>query len=274
MMQDFLGKNIARLRKQKGYTQEALANRLGVTFQAISKWENGQTHPDVGMLADLAFIFETDINGLMGYVHNKRKQTIYNDEYGKSDYYWGLKPHDLCLKLLAKYPPVRPLRVLDVGCASGKNAVFLARNGYIVTAFDSKDNFVESTKKLADTYSVDITIFKSDVNDFRLDTKYDIIFSGGGVHYIEPHLREEIFDNYKKNTNVGGIHVMSTFITKDFMAPPPDIERRPNTWKSGELFTHYTEWKIHSCEETIFDCHSSGVFHNHCANRLMAEKVL
>lgn len=54
---DTLGKRIAALRKEKGMTQEELAEKLGVSPQAVSKWENGQSCPDISLLPRLAAIF-------------------------------------------------------------------------------------------------------------------------------------------------------------------------------------------------------------------------
>lgn len=61
-----LCKNIAALRKGAGLTQEALAARLGLTYQAISKWENGLSCPDVQLLPQIADIFNVSIDALFG----------------------------------------------------------------------------------------------------------------------------------------------------------------------------------------------------------------
>lgn len=61
-----LNEQIAHFRKEKGMTQEELANRLGVTGQAVSKWESGQCCPDVALLPTLADIFGVTIDTLMG----------------------------------------------------------------------------------------------------------------------------------------------------------------------------------------------------------------
>ncbi len=49
-----LGQRIAYLRKQRSLTQEDVAVRLGVSAQAVSKWENDMTCPDITLLHDLA----------------------------------------------------------------------------------------------------------------------------------------------------------------------------------------------------------------------------
>jgi 2-polyprenyl-3-methyl-5-hydroxy-6-metoxy-1,4-benzoquinol methylase len=52
-------------------------------------------------------------------------------------------------------PPVKPLKLLDIGCGEGKDSVFLAKNGYIVTAFDIAEAGIEKAKRLADMNNVE-----------------------------------------------------------------------------------------------------------------------
>ena len=54
-----LAENIARFRKSRGYTQEELAKRLSISSQAVSKWENAQSLPDISLLPALAGRFGT-----------------------------------------------------------------------------------------------------------------------------------------------------------------------------------------------------------------------
>lgn len=58
--------NLKTLRKNKGITQEELAERLNVVRQTISKWEKGQSVPDSEMLVRLAEIFEVPVSQLLG----------------------------------------------------------------------------------------------------------------------------------------------------------------------------------------------------------------
>ena len=60
-----VGIQIANLRKAKGLTQNDLGDRLGVTFQAVSKWERGETLPDTAILVDLANALETSVDSIL-----------------------------------------------------------------------------------------------------------------------------------------------------------------------------------------------------------------
>ncbi len=60
-----IGKRIALLRKEKGLKQEELAEMLGVSGQAVSKWENDQTCPDISLLPQLASIFGVTVDELL-----------------------------------------------------------------------------------------------------------------------------------------------------------------------------------------------------------------
>ncbi len=65
-MEQTLGKRIMANRKRLGLTQDQLAEKLGVSSQAVSKWENDQTCPDISMLPRLAEIFGISIDVLLG----------------------------------------------------------------------------------------------------------------------------------------------------------------------------------------------------------------
>ncbi len=59
-----IGNNIAKWRKEKGMTQDQLAEQLSVSAQAVSKWENGVSLPDITLVPKLAEIFQVSIDQL------------------------------------------------------------------------------------------------------------------------------------------------------------------------------------------------------------------
>ena len=62
-----LGEKIKSLRKQKNISQEVFAGYLGVSFQAVSKWENGNTMPDVTMIPAIASFFGVSTDELFDF---------------------------------------------------------------------------------------------------------------------------------------------------------------------------------------------------------------
>lgn len=62
-----IGSVIMSKRKALGYTQQTLADKLNVSFQAVSKWENGTNYPEMEMLPMIASVLDTSIDFLLGY---------------------------------------------------------------------------------------------------------------------------------------------------------------------------------------------------------------
>ncbi len=67
-----ISKNIKRLRNEKGFTQDLLAEKLCITRQAVSSWENDRTQPDVNMLGKLAEVFGVSLEEL---IYGKKRNT-------------------------------------------------------------------------------------------------------------------------------------------------------------------------------------------------------
>lgn len=175
----------------------------------------------------------------MGYPSEQQKITDYEYRYQSKDYYWGLEPSSMCYEIMKLKPPIKPYRLLDMGCGEGKDTVFFAKNGYIVSAFDIADIGLEKGKRLADSNHVDVNFFKANINDYYLDNEFDIIFSSGVLHYMSNEHRKSLLNNYSDCTALNGIHTLNVFINKPFLEPPPDSEPYDTIWSSGELFSYY-----------------------------------
>ncbi|MBE6653073.1 MAG: helix-turn-helix transcriptional regulator, partial [Ruminococcaceae bacterium] len=74
-MQLNLGRKIKELRRRDGRTQDNLAETLGVTAQAVSRWESGGSYPDMEMIPAIANYFHISIDELFGY-HDDREEKI------------------------------------------------------------------------------------------------------------------------------------------------------------------------------------------------------
>ena len=272
-MSNQIGDYISQRRKELGYTQQKLAEQLNISLQAVSKWESGSAAPDINLLPQIANILHTTVDTIVGYKH--QPFTDYEEKYKDEDYYWGITPNTMCYEIMKLRPPVKPYRVLDIGCGEGKDAVFLAKNGYMVMAFDIAENGLEKAKELAKKNHVEVDFFKANVNECLPDMEFDIVYSSGVLHYISLDKRKGFFENLKEHTSLNGIHALNVFVKKPFIDMAPDseeAERLVEPWYSGELTNYYHDWLLHKNEEIIFDCNSGGIPHKHCMDILIAEK--
>ena len=74
IMNEYFGKNIRSLRKGKNLTQEQFAEKLGVSFQSVSRWENCVTYPDVEMIPLIARFFNVSTDYIFGIPEEKKKE--------------------------------------------------------------------------------------------------------------------------------------------------------------------------------------------------------
>ena len=72
-MKETFGQRLSRLRKQSGFTQEELAEKFGISGQAVSKWENDASMPDISILPDLSDVLRVSLNELLGKEENRAR---------------------------------------------------------------------------------------------------------------------------------------------------------------------------------------------------------
>jgi transcriptional regulator with XRE-family HTH domain len=71
-----IAKVLVKKRKEKGITQDELSNYIGVSKASVSKWETGQSYPDVTFLPQLAAYFNISIDELMDYKPQMAKEEV------------------------------------------------------------------------------------------------------------------------------------------------------------------------------------------------------
>ena len=200
-------------------------------------------------------------------------RTNYEKCYEGDDYYWGLEPGDFLEELIRLCPPASDKKVLDIGCGEGKDAVYMAQKGYLVTAFDLTDNGIKKTKTLAKERNVDINAYVDDINTFELKEKFDIVYSTGTVQYLFDQNKKAFFEKIDQITNDDAVVYINVFVEKPFLELPPDWDKEEKMWRSGELFTYFGDWKMERIDEIIFEDNSGGVPHFHCMDTIVCRKV-
>lgn len=117
-----IGENIASLRRQKGVTQEQLAQAVGVSAPAVSKWETDQSLPDIGLLAPIARYFGITIDALLLFQRDLSEQEVQEritqitETFEAEGHAAGM---ELCRASVREYPDSVCLKLKIAGMFSG-----------------------------------------------------------------------------------------------------------------------------------------------------------
>ena len=108
-----IGSVIKKYRKELGYTQEEIANRLGVTTPAVNKWENGNSNPDIELLAPIARLLRISLDTLLSFHENltdleieeliHKMDKMFSEEGFEKTYQWAantIKEYPNCNMLI------------------------------------------------------------------------------------------------------------------------------------------------------------------------------
>lgn len=149
-MSSTMGQIIKDLRKKNGFTQEELAERLGVTYQAVSKWENDTGMPDISQVVPLASIFGVSTDMLFGIADTTENEEAWKivqhaggiEKYGEVETY--LNAYDVLLDGLKKYPNNL---IIMINCMHLGISLSLKENGWIYAKERAKEIASETIRQ-------------------------------------------------------------------------------------------------------------------------------
>lgn len=148
-----IGKKIKELRKEQDVTQEKLAAYLNISYQAISKWENGTAYPDITLVPRIANFFNVSADTLLD-MHQPKEdkkleeaQIVYNDNNNKGKISDNIT---LCRNILSEYP--RNYKWMN-------NLALMLTNYYDTYRHDNKtDKFIDEAINICERILEDCTV--------------------------------------------------------------------------------------------------------------------
>ena len=150
-----IGKKIKQLRQNKGVTQETLANVLGVTYQAVSRWENGTTMPDITLLPSMSIYFGVSIDDLFEFTDEsqfKRIENMMNEKPMLTDVEFQNAKQFLEKQLKSKDKNIEALKMLAALCSHRSKSYNSLAVEYAKAAIRSGDTSKDMNNILRDSY--------------------------------------------------------------------------------------------------------------------------
>lgn len=185
------------LREKKKITQSELGKALGVSFQTISKWENGVTMPDITYLPPLAKYFNVELEVLLGMKPLEQEPPL--QKYSEEEYWrdrlectknWKMLFYneDYLEFLVTKVWRIRkPIHILDCACGYGylglKLLPYLPK-GSRYTGLDIGDVYLEEGRRLFREEDYDVTFVKGDIVNYEIKGTYDMVISQVLMSYL------------------------------------------------------------------------------------------
>lgn len=111
-MNIYFGKNLKNLRREKNLTQENIADILGVSFQSVSKWERGESYPDITTLPVIASFFKVSVDELLGVNEAENEERIQQYLYDAGCLSDHKAAYEIAKKAIAEFPG--DFRLLDM----------------------------------------------------------------------------------------------------------------------------------------------------------------
>ncbi len=158
----------------------------------------------------------------------------WNDRYLAGDTPWDQGVHSHNLERVLREWRVAPCSVLEMGCGTGSDAIYLARHGFTVTAFDVAPRAIEVAVQRAQQAGVQVQFLVSDFGHLPTpDRGYGLVFDSGFYHCVRKGSPGAIPEFVARMTQTGGLWLSVLGNAND----PEPREKGPPRVRASELFS-------------------------------------
>lgn len=247
-----IGKIIYKLRKERHLTQEQLANAVGVTVPAVSKWESGSSYPDITLLSPIARMLGTNVDFLLSYQMEMAKSEVeelmrgIKEECENAGFRKGMTK---AFNLLKEYPNSEYLK-LEV-------AMSVVSYTYTIESDYTEEEYQEiyklSTRLLEEVINTD----NKDINTaakFTLATRYmtegnyekaeELLLSFSNIEYSSKHIMPSLYfikGDYNKSLSLAEQNLLQDLqnLRNDLMTIFYSTVKQNNYDKALDLAKHF-----------------------------------
>ena len=216
-----IGKKIVHLRKINNITQMELADLMGVSYQAVSNWERGNSMPDISKLPELAKIFNTSVDNLLS--EEKSLDLIKNVIEGEEENY--LKKEKTSIKEIVEITPIlKPAqtetmlnKVID-NIVDNKGKITIKEIAQVASSID-EDYLFKLIKQVNEKFTIedlcDIAPYLDESDLYKLLLEA-IEYSGtDGLEKIAPYIDEDDLNKIIRNNDIENISNLYPYLSEE-----------------------------------------------------------
>lgn len=212
-----IGKNISNLRKSIGITQMDLADKLGISFQAISNWERGISMPDISKLGELSSLFHVSIDEILG---NQKTSDIAKNLIEDQPV------SDVTMEKIEEIAPILYTEQVETLVEHTAENEINADSIRSIAPFLSQ-NFIDNFAKglLEKTHSFQsimpiISFISQDILNEQIPKIFSKTDDLWAFHSILPFIDQSVIDNlayscFEKTDDLNALHPIVAFVSKD-----------------------------------------------------------
>ena len=144
--------------------------------------------------------------------------------------------------------------VLDIGCGSGENALYLASQGYNVTGIDLSKNAIKKALIKAKNLGLNVNFKVDNALYLKTNKKFDTVIDCGLFHILSENDRSKFEKNLYKIIKPNGKYIVLCFNEREKFLPLPSILFGPRRIRKKEIKNCFNDlWKINYINETLYE---------------------
>lgn len=173
-----------------------------------------------------------------------RDENYFTDKYGMT------RTHS---EVLHAATLIAPGKALDLGCGNGRNSLYLAANGFDITAWDKNPASISNLERIRQAEGLEnLRTAIKDLNALSFDGEYDFILSTVVMMFLEAKTIPGLIANMQRCTRPGGYNlIVAAMYTDDF----PCTVGFPFAFKPEELRNYYAGWALLKYNEDVGELH-------------------
>ena len=173
-----------------------------------------------------------------------RDENYFTDKYGMT------RTHS---EVLHAATLIAPGKALDLGCGNGRNSLYLAANGFDITAWDKNPASISNLERIRQAEGLEnLRTAIKDLNALSFDGEYDFILSTVVMMFLEAKTIPGLIANMQRCTRPGGYNlIVAAMDTDDF----PCTVGFPFAFKPEELRNDYAGWTLLKYNEDVGELH-------------------